>query len=108
MRRQYKNEKEQALATLAESKGWKVSKRGWPDFMCWRGEEFIAVEVKPRRRDGKEGFLLLKREQARCMDFLTRAGIRCYVSDGLTLEPYDRAKHAPESRRRHPMRKAAN
>jgi hypothetical protein len=30
----------------AESYGWRVTKKGWPDFMCRRGTEIMAVEVK--------------------------------------------------------------
>ena len=100
MRRKYANAAEEAFCRLAERNGWRVSKRGWPDFLCWGPNgEIIAVEVKPRRvQSGR--MVMLKREQAEALDFLTSKGIRCFVSDGVTLEPYDREKHAPESRRR--------
>ncbi|MDE2100068.1 MAG: hypothetical protein KGL39_22630, partial [Patescibacteria group bacterium] len=85
---------------LAYKAGWRTTKRGWPDFLCFGpAGEVIAVEVKPRsRQTGRLG--LLKREQADCMDALKVRGIRCFVSDGCTLEPYERSRHAPEWRRR--------
>jgi hypothetical protein len=33
------------------------------------------------------------------MDILTAHGIKCYVSDGVTLEPYSREVHASERQR---------
>lgn len=37
---------EAAFVLWAEAEGWKVTKRGWPDFICRRGDEVMAVEVK--------------------------------------------------------------
>lgn len=97
MRRAYKNVCEERFAVLAEKNGWKPSKRGWPDFLCFGPDgEVIAVEVKPRTGRG----LLLKREQAIVMDILKAAGVSCFVSDGEVLEPYDRLRHANEGKRR--------
>lgn len=94
------NTTEAAFQRLAHAAGWNSFKRGWPDFLCFGpAGEIIAVEVKPRSRlTGRLG--LLKREQAISMDALRDHGIHCFVSDGVTLEPYERAKHAPANRRR--------
>lgn len=97
----FKNEPENNFAELAEKNGWRSTKRGWPDFLCFSiaTGECIAVEVKPRNE--RTGFMkLLKRDQAACLDFLTSKGVRCFVSDGVTLERYNREVHAPEWRRR--------
>jgi hypothetical protein len=42
-----KNITEEAFAVRAVTEGWSVTKRGWPDYLCWRGDEVIFVEVKP-------------------------------------------------------------
>jgi hypothetical protein len=98
-RRIYANVCEEKFAALAERNGWRPSKRGWPDFICFAPDgEVIAVEVKPRRIRGN--LAILRRDQATVMDILAAAGIRCFVSDGETLERYDRTRHAPEHRRR--------
>ncbi len=34
------------FAAWAIAEGWKVTKRGWPDFICRRSGEVMAVEVK--------------------------------------------------------------
>ena len=46
-RRLVKNNAERKLQELLESEGWEVDKRGMPDFACYRGNEFMLVEVKP-------------------------------------------------------------
>ena len=90
-RKEYANAPEEAFAVKAESAGWSVSKRGWPDFFCVKGHEVICVEVKPRTKSGR--LKKLKRDQVAVLDFLKSIGVRCFVSDGATLEPYDREKH---------------
>lgn len=92
------NGPERAFEELAERNGWIATKRGWPDFLCRDEQGLFAVEVKPRMRT-RPGMKVLKREQAATMDLLTAHGIRCFVSDGETLEPYDSKLHAQESRR---------
>lgn len=78
---------------LAASKGLSATKQGWPDFLCIGSDgEAIAVEVKPRVSDGSR-MKRVKESQAVCMDFLTSKGVKCYVSDGVALEPYDRSTH---------------
>lgn len=93
------NTPERLFEELAELKGWKITKRGWPDFLCFtKTGEVIAVEVKPRMRS-RSGFRLLKREQAKTMDILVAHGIPCFVSDGKVIERYEPEKHAGEARR---------
>lgn len=98
--REYKNKCESDFMLLAIEKGWQVSKRGWPDFFCTSkdGERF-AVECKPRLSDGLKHKLLTV-EQAIVMDCLECRGIRCYISDGKTLERFKMGLHADQSRRR--------
>lgn len=89
------NKAELAFEARAESNGWFVTKRGWPDFICELPDgRVIVVEVKPTRRDGKPGSLKLS--QCKVMEWLTENGIRCFVSDGKILEPFD-----PKYHRRH-------
>lgn len=73
---------------LAMEKGWLVTKRGWPDFICFDniGKPFF-VEVKPRVKDGSR-MKKIRKEQAEILDILSEAGFRCYVSDGEVLEPW--------------------
>jgi hypothetical protein len=93
------NVPERKFEELAERLGLTFTKRGWPDFMCFTKDgEMIAVEVKPRMTK-KSGTRLLKREQAKAMEALTACGIRCFVSDGETMEPFNPEIHAQESRR---------
>jgi hypothetical protein len=93
------NEAEGRFERTAHEKGWQVTKRGWPDFLCRHPDgTVVAVEIKPRMKDGTR-LKILKREQADAMDWLTSIGVRCFVSDGDTLEEYRRDIHAPESRR---------
>ena len=103
-KRPLKNIPERNFETLANLNGWRTTKRGWPDFLCFdtRSDKIIAVEVKPRTNLGL--LKLLKRDQAQCLDALTAVGIKCYVSDGSTLEPYSKQRHAPEHRRRKPAK----
>lgn len=89
----YKNQPEQNFSALAASKGWKATKRGWPDFLCRNADgDIIAVEVKPKNA---RGFLQgLKTEQVEAMRDLQKFGIRCYVSDGIILELFNEKLHA--------------
>ncbi len=57
----------------AASAGWLLTKRGWPDFFLKRGEDVVAVEVKPADSRG------LRREQVRVLAALSEAGIPCAV-----------------------------
>ena len=40
------NAAERAFEAWAIAEGWSVTKRGWPDFLCYREGEAMAVEVK--------------------------------------------------------------
>lgn len=57
----------------AAGAGWLLTKRGWPDFFLKRGEDVVAVEVKPASSRG------LRREQVRVLAALSGAGIPCAV-----------------------------
>jgi hypothetical protein len=63
---------EQAFREMAEAKGWDVTKRGWPDFLCRRNGELMAVEVKGPR-DG------LSPQQYETISDLRRVGIPTFV-----------------------------
>lgn len=52
--------------------GWEPTKRGWPDFVAFKGERICVVEVKPRTTE------FLKRSQIRVMNALSAAGIECF------------------------------
>jgi hypothetical protein len=66
------NLREAAFAAQATSNGWTVTRRGWPDFMCWKGDDVIFVEVKP---DGKP----LDPHQKVIMGKLIKLGLRCFL-----------------------------
>lgn len=85
------NATEFAFRQKMEAAGWRVTKRGWPDFICINEHaELVVVEVKPRKRNGELD--RLKKPQAECMDHLQAMGIACYVSDGEQLIPWDGAQ----------------
>jgi len=67
------NEAEAAFYRCAKNEGWVVSKRGWPDFMCFRGEDVRVVEVKPRK--GNSPF----KHQVQVLTALQRLGVPCYL-----------------------------
>ena len=93
------NKHEAAFEAYAIAKGCRTTKRGWPDFLCWRldGSAFV-VEVKPPGRNGKPG--PLKLEQIEVMELLSRHGIECWVSSGETFERYVTVKHGRRFERR--------
>lgn len=71
--RRPKNQAEAACFDLMEADGWKVTKRGWPDFFCVRDGEFCAVEVKPSKAS------TLKRNQLAVMGMLSAKGVKCFM-----------------------------
>jgi hypothetical protein len=92
---------ERNFEELAERNGWRPSKRGWPDFICFGPDgEVIAVEVKPRMKRWPDRMRTLKVEQVIVMTFLQAHGIRCFVSDGERLEKFDAERHGKGARRR--------
>lgn len=68
------NESELHLIAIAESKGYVVLRRGWPDFALVREDEpLFCVEVK-------SGDQSLSKDQENMIEFLALAGIPTYVS----------------------------
>ena len=47
-----RNVAEYAFRKQASAEGWEVTKRGWPDFFCRKGDRVMCVEVKPEKKDG--------------------------------------------------------
>lgn len=68
-----KNDAEGQLFDYLTSKGWSLTKAGWPDFFCVKNGEICLVEVKPRKTHS------LKRNQLVIMGALSQAGIRCFL-----------------------------
>lgn len=75
---------ENAFRVWAESQGWKVAKRGWPDFMCWGPEgALMAVEVKGPTDQ-------LRHDQTTMLKALNRCGVPTFtwtMETGLRLYP---------------------
>ena len=67
----YSNDAEDSFARWAASRGWQVTKRGWPDFICRRDREFMAVEVK-------DSDTLSPYQRAAAID-LTARGVPVYI-----------------------------
>lgn len=80
----YPNKHENRFAQLAHTLGWRVTKQGWPDFVCYDDDsgQAIFVEVKPRGQ-------ALSEYQFELMKVLSRLGAKCFISDGRTLGPFD-------------------
>jgi len=68
----FKNTAEQQLYERLTDLGWDVTKRGWPDFACFRNGRVVLVEVKPNSQHP------LKREQRRLMAALAGQGVDCF------------------------------
>lgn len=58
--------------------GWEVTKKGWPDYICWKDGKIILVEVKRSKTD------YLSKEQVFVLQFLASYGIPCYRWDATT------------------------
>lgn len=67
-----KNSAEAQCFEYLSSKGWTVTKRGWPDFFCVKDGAICAVEVKPTKRQS------LRPNQIAIMGELSAKGIKCY------------------------------
>ncbi len=74
------NGAERAFYDWAQSKGWTMTKRGWPDFFCFGPEGLMLVEVKPKR--GRR----VSPWQAIVMEKLIAAGLPCFRWDPQTGE----------------------
>ena len=66
------NRAEAELFTLMDTNGWELTKKGWPDFACFKDGELILIEVKPKRSHR------LKHWQRKIMTELVKRGIKCY------------------------------
>lgn len=71
--RYLKNPAERQLFHELSSRGWEVSKRGWPDFICFKGNNLALIEVKRNSR------CHLKRQQQRLMKTLASFGVKCFL-----------------------------
>ncbi len=73
-KRKYKNGPENDFATRAREIGWIVTKKGWPDFICYKPDgSLVFVEVKPNVSNG------LKKAQHKFMNTVNKKyGIPCY------------------------------
>lgn len=63
---------EREFIEAAKAGGWSVMKRGWPDFLIWRGNEWCVVEVKRTHP-------IVSKHQYQVMCRLHKAGIKCWV-----------------------------
>ncbi len=72
MDKKFKNPAECAFAEIARANGWSVTKRGYPDFICYKGDKIMFVEVKRRKR------YRLKLSQHKFMNTLKGYGVPCY------------------------------
>lgn len=75
-RQAYKNSAEDKFFQSATMAGWKVTKRGWPDFIIRRNGRVAFVEVK--KAGGQTG-AFLKPSQMTVMDDLVQLGAECYL-----------------------------
>jgi len=69
--RNYKNDAEKLFAEVARDNGWSVTKCGYPDFICYKDNDLMLVEVKKKRGRLKTG-------QHKLMNALSLRGIKCY------------------------------
>jgi len=67
-----KNKAEACFYDLMIERGWELTKRGWPDFFCWKDNKFVLVEVK-RKHSHR-----LKYRQRHVMQSLADYGVECY------------------------------
>ena len=70
-----KNAAEAELFKRLKADGWELTKRGWPDFACFKNGKMILVEVKPKRS------YRLKHWQHRILQALAEVGVGCYRWD---------------------------
>ena len=69
--RKPRNEAEGMLYEQMSAQGWALTKRGWPDFFCIKGDDICVVEVKPRAKTP------LKPNQRIIMEKLKAYGVKC-------------------------------
>lgn len=69
------------------SQGWNVTKRGWPDFFCWKSNsgniQILIVEVKRRKHHR------LRKDQSRVFSTLKshRISVQMLTPDNLPHDP---------------------
>jgi len=86
-----KNKAETEFVNMAVKNGWEVTKRGWPDFVCYKGRQLVLVEVKKAKTSH------LKRQQYRLMQALSKRGIECYKwTPDIGMVPVSPAKDIKE------------
>ena len=66
------NRSEALLYDKLTKAGWDITRRGWPDFACFKDGKFVAVEVKTKSSHN------LKTRQAQVMQALAKSVIECY------------------------------
>lgn len=67
-----RNKTERQLLDLMQDNGWELTKKGWPDFACFKDGKLILIEVKPKRSHK------LKYWQRRIMLELIKHDVKCY------------------------------
>lgn len=72
------NKMERGLYETLSRQGWDITRRGWPDFACFRNGEFMVVEVKAKK-DRQ-----LRKRQLQVMKELANHGIKTYFYYGET------------------------
>ena len=77
------NEAEGICYDVLADDGWTLTKRGWPDYFAFKGDEVIVVEVKKGMGQN------LKREQHKTLQAMIAHGFKGYVFTPDTgLQPY--------------------
>jgi len=71
--RKPKNGPEGAFFEFIRKEGWTCTKRGMPDFACYKDGKLILVEVKPKNKSK------LKTEQRILLSHLVELGIDCFI-----------------------------
>lgn len=66
------NKAERLFFNMMKKDGWDVTRKGWPDYICFKDGELAIVEIKPKSTHR------LKGRQQQVMEILSTYGIRCY------------------------------
>ena len=76
-----RNYAEAMLYDIMVASGWKLTKRGWPDFLCKKDGRVVVIEVKSKRGHR------LKEEQKEMLLWFSQAGIEAYRWTPAGFEP---------------------
>ena len=68
------NKAESKFYDEMKKRNWVLTKRGWPDFACFKDNRLILVEVKPDR-----GQKRIKENQFALLQLFASYGIDCYL-----------------------------